>query len=94
MLEVLGVDEKYQKSGLGGALIEWGIRQADQDGLELYLDASMKGLPFYLKRGFEISKVVELPERPDYGKFVNTSLVRKSVRAIGPREIEQPLSAH
>lgn len=77
VLEVLGVDEKYQKTGLGSALIDWGLRQADQDGLETYLDASMAGLPFYLNRGFAIGKVVPLPERVEYGKFVNTSLIRK-----------------
>lgn len=85
VLEALGVDENYQTLGLGSALIEWGLRQADQDGREVYLDASMKGLPFYLARSFEIGKVVDLPGRLEYGKFVNTSLIRKPVLAVEPR---------
>lgn len=76
VLEMLGVDQDYQRRGIGDALISWGLRKADQDKLESYLDASMLGLPFYERRGFQFGKLIELPKRPEYGEFVYTSVVR------------------
>ncbi|KAK4991847.1 hypothetical protein LTR50_001466 [Elasticomyces elasticus] len=77
-LELLGTDEHYQRHGIGHELVKWGCDRADADGLECYLDASMKGAPFYKKHfGFEAKKEVAVPKRPEvYGEFVCVSLVR------------------
>ena len=40
-------------------LIEWGTRQADEAGLECYVEASVMGRPLYEKHGFRVVK--ELP---------------------------------
>lgn len=78
VLEMLGVDQSYQGRKVGYALVEWGIRQADQEGLEAYLDASMKGAPLYKNKfGFEFGRMVALPLRPkQYDEFIYESLRR------------------
>ncbi|KAK8122288.1 Acyl-CoA N-acyltransferase [Apiospora sp. TS-2023a] len=78
MLEFLGVDQGYQGKGLGFALLDWGCRQADKVGLEVYLDATIKGLPFYKKCcGFEERKPLVMPVRPDtYGNYELVASVR------------------
>ncbi|CAJ2511991.1 Uu.00g076160.m01.CDS01 [Anthostomella pinea] len=66
MLEFLGVDPAYQQKGLGFTLVDWGCRQADATGLEVYLDATIKGLPFYKKHfGFQERKALVMPARVD-----------------------------
>jgi GNAT superfamily N-acetyltransferase len=64
VLELFGVDENYQKQGIGTALILWGIEQADKEGLEVYLDATEKGCPYYTNHhGFAYGGNVEIPDR-------------------------------
>ncbi|KAI1871738.1 hypothetical protein JX265_005724 [Neoarthrinium moseri] len=78
MLEFLGVDAEYQNRGLGFALVDWGCREADSAGLEVYLDATIRGLPFYKKNfGFEDRKVLDIPVRPDsFGTYELMAVVR------------------
>ncbi|KAK7962399.1 uncharacterized protein PG986_003224 [Apiospora aurea] len=78
VLEFLGVDQGYQGKGLGFALVDWGCRQADKAGLETYLDATIKGLPFYKKCfGFEERKPLIMPTRHDtYGNYELVASVR------------------
>ncbi|KAK5114193.1 hypothetical protein LTR62_002763 [Meristemomyces frigidus] len=82
VLELLGVDEDYQERGIGASLLKWGTDQADQEGLETYLDASEKGKPYYQRRhGFGRSKGFEepIPDRKEYGSYAPVSLVREPV---------------
>ncbi|KAL1311863.1 hypothetical protein AAFC00_001935 [Neodothiora populina] len=77
MLEMLGTHEDYQRHGLGSALVKWGCDLADQDGLEVYLDASERGAPVYQKHfAFESRMQINIPDRPAYGSFVYLSHVR------------------
>ncbi|KAF2487360.1 acyl-CoA N-acyltransferase [Neohortaea acidophila] len=78
MLEMLGVDQECQGQGIAARLIKWGTDQADAAGLESYLDASEKGLPYYKKRhGFGArEKAVEIPKKEPYGKYDYMSIVR------------------
>jgi hypothetical protein len=46
-------------------LTEWGIQQADEAGLETYLEASEMGRPLYERYGFEV--VRDMPF--DMGKY-------------------------
>lgn len=78
VLEFLGVDKDYQQRGLGFTLVDWGCRQADALGLEVYLDATIKGLPFYKRHfGFEEKKVLSIPPRPaSFGTYELVASVR------------------
>lgn len=54
-LVMLGVAPGYQGQGVGGALIEPILRQADHDGLPCYLETSTeRGVNFYQKHGFTV----------------------------------------
>ncbi|KAL5338211.1 acyl-CoA N-acyltransferase [Aspergillus crustosus] len=57
-LEGLFVHPDYQRRGIARALMQWGIEEADRLGLEIYLDATAAGRPFYTTCGFETRKVV------------------------------------
>ncbi|KAI3338322.1 hypothetical protein F4824DRAFT_460480 [Ustulina deusta] len=64
MGEFIAVDQAYQKTRLGFTLSDWGCRQADEGGLELYGDASMKGLPIWKRYGCEERGLIRIPGRP------------------------------
>lgn len=74
---MLGTHEDYQGRGIGGGLVGWGCDLADSENLEVYLDASERGAPVYQKHfAFEPRKLIPIPEKPPYGKFVYISHVR------------------
>ena len=78
--------EGYQRRGIADALIRWGTEQADEQGLETYLDASQVGLPWYKKHhGFREAKVIPLPDRPSYGSYSYMSIIREPQK-IGKAE--------
>lgn len=52
MLKELYITPEYQRRGLGGRLVEWGVKKADELGLPAYTDATPEGLGLYLKHGF------------------------------------------
>ncbi|KAJ7033455.1 acyl-CoA N-acyltransferase [Mycena alexandri] len=66
-LSLMVVDPKYQRQGIGQALLEWGLNQADAEGLEVYLESSDAGLRLYRKNGFEIVVWNELPDKQSEG---------------------------
>ncbi|KAK8064958.1 hypothetical protein PG994_007596 [Apiospora phragmitis] len=85
MLEFLGVEQGYQGKGLGFALVDWGCRQADKAGIGVYLDATIKGLPFCKKWfGSEEKKPLIMPTRRD--TYANYELVT-SVRLPSPKTV-------
>jgi GNAT superfamily N-acetyltransferase len=54
-LRLLGVDRVQQGRGLGGALLQHGLRRADADGHPCYLETfSERNVPFYLRHGFDL----------------------------------------
>ncbi|KAF2200009.1 acyl-CoA N-acyltransferase, partial [Delitschia confertaspora ATCC 74209] len=55
------VDPSYQRQGVGRKLLEWGIKQADQDGVPMYLEATPPGKVMYERLGFEVLDVAEFP---------------------------------
>ncbi|WPH03335.1 Hypothetical protein R9X50_00621200 [Acrodontium crateriforme] len=57
-LGTLAVDEDYRRQGIATLLMEWGIQQAEKDGLPLYLEATPMGALFYPSLGFEAIKVI------------------------------------
>lgn len=48
------VDPSYQHQGVGQALLQWGLDQADAQSLEVYLESSEDGLRLYEKNDFEL----------------------------------------
>jgi predicted N-acetyltransferase YhbS len=51
-LKTLAVSPKFQRKGVGTALVKWGMERARLNGERLYVDASYVGKPLYLKLGF------------------------------------------
>lgn len=96
MLEFLGVDRDYQQKGLGFTLVDWGCRQADAQGLEVYLDASPRGLPFYKRHfGFEEKKVLQIPLRPEtFGSYELMAVVRSPKVWSFSDIVDKQLSSH
>lgn len=42
-LDILAVDPKYQRLGVGGKLVEWGTTRADDLGVEAVVESSVFG---------------------------------------------------
>ncbi|MCJ1379605.1 hypothetical protein MMC17_002707 [Xylographa soralifera] len=54
----LYVRPEYQRRGIGGDLVEWGLKKADELEIVAYTEASAEGLGLYLKHGFrEVDRV-------------------------------------
>ena len=62
-LEVLGVDPDCQRRGLGSALVQVGIRRADNDNVPTYVDTTEEdNLGFYARFGFEVRKEIAVTD--------------------------------
>jgi GNAT superfamily N-acetyltransferase len=54
-LLIVGVDRPVQRRGLGGALLQPMLEQADADAMPCYLETFQpKNLPFYRRHGFHV----------------------------------------
>lgn len=53
LMTVLCVHPEYQRLGIGGKLLDWGLKEADKEGLECWIDSSPFGLGLYKKHGWE-----------------------------------------
>lgn len=53
-LKLLIIDPDYQRKGLGGKLLKWGIDQAAQQGVPAWLESSPMGKALYEKNGFRV----------------------------------------
>ena len=51
-LEIVATDPSYQGKGAGTQLMQWGLNQADEQGVEAYLEASPDAVPLYERLGF------------------------------------------
>ncbi|KAF2968313.1 hypothetical protein GQX73_g5253 [Xylaria multiplex] len=77
MGEFIVIDQDYQKTGLALTLFNWGCHQADRAGLEIYGDASMKGLPVWKHYGCEERETIRIPGRPgSFETYVVVAMVR------------------
>ena len=82
MGEFIGIDTQYQSKGLASTFLDWVCRQADEMGLEIYIDATAVGLPIYKSRyGFDEVKSLHMPVRPaTYGTYEVVAMVRSPKR--------------
>lgn len=51
-LSLLVTREGFQRKGIGKQMMAWGLREADENQLPVYLEASPAGQPLYEKSGF------------------------------------------
>ncbi|KAJ8132419.1 hypothetical protein O1611_g1203 [Lasiodiplodia mahajangana] len=67
MAEFIAIENAYHHVGLAFALFDWGIHQAEVSGLEIYGDATVRGLPVWKRYGAEErGLVIRIPARPGY----------------------------
>jgi ribosomal protein S18 acetylase RimI-like enzyme len=68
-LETMGVDPAVQRRGLGGRLIEPGLRIADRDRVDCYLEtADPRNVAYYARHGFVVeNRALQLvPDGPTH----------------------------
>lgn len=79
-MRFLAVLPDYQRQGVGKKMLEWGLKQADELGVECWIDATPAGLGLYKKFGWEEVNVVTIDLEPYGGnpgeKEVNVQLIR------------------
>jgi len=91
-LEIIATRPDWQGKGAAGKLLRWGLERADQQGVEVYLEASPDGKPIYEHFGFEEVErlVVDLDGRDPCGtgeeEFVEVMMVRPA-RKMGEDSI-------
>ncbi|GAA5888940.1 hypothetical protein JCM6882_009688 [Rhodosporidiobolus microsporus] len=55
-LSILAVDPSKQRTGAGGALVKWGCKKADEEGMPMDLKATDVGVPLYARCGFKMDR--------------------------------------
>ncbi|KAJ6025051.1 hypothetical protein N7540_005848 [Penicillium herquei] len=84
-LKELYVLPEYQRQGLGGLLVAFGVHKADELSLPAYTEASPEGLELYVKHGFqEVDRVtVDLEKWGGLaGDFTSYGLLYRDARSI------------
>ena len=85
-MRLLVVLPQYQGKGIGTRLLRWGLEQADQLGVKVWIDASPAGLGLYKKLGWKEFSTLEIDLKEWGGKEgevdVTVSLIRE------PRKVE------
>lgn len=54
MLYFLGTLPEYERKGIGTLLLKEGLKEAEQDGVSVYLGATPSGRPLYERNGFTV----------------------------------------
>lgn len=89
-LSALAVKPGWQRRGIGGQLVDWGLAEADKEGIACVLEATGDGVRLYEKRGFRIVGEVSLKARDVVVKRRNL-LVNKKGEVLSVREVRMPL---
>ncbi|QKX61964.1 uncharacterized protein TRUGW13939_09120 [Talaromyces rugulosus] len=78
-LDVLAVDPSHQGQGIGKALLQWGLDEADRLGLVTFLESTNQGRPLYDKYDFEPTTSDTLDVTPFGldGVLTHTGMVRQ-----------------
>ena len=53
-LNIIFTHPHYRRKGAGDLIMQWGLKKADEMGVEMWLDATVYGIPLYKKYGFRI----------------------------------------
>lgn len=59
LLGMIVTAPEYRRRGAAGLLVRWGLDKADEDGVEIYLEASVAGRPMYEKFGLRVLKTID-----------------------------------
>lgn len=51
-LNIIFTHPNYRRQGVGDLIMKWGTQKADAMGVEMWLDATVYGVPLYKKHGF------------------------------------------
>ncbi|KAJ5290999.1 hypothetical protein N7478_000250 [Penicillium angulare] len=51
---------QYRRKGLGNLLMEWGVKKADEMGLDIWVEAAPSAVPFYERHGLLKVKTVDV----------------------------------
>jgi ribosomal protein S18 acetylase RimI-like enzyme len=58
-LKILAVHPGFQRKRVGAALLDWGLRHAQERGQKVYLESSPSGEGLYLRKGFkDVGKLI------------------------------------
>ncbi|KAJ3477003.1 hypothetical protein NLG97_g8957 [Lecanicillium saksenae] len=60
-LDMMGVRRACQGKGYAKAMVNWGVKQSEQDGCPLYVDATGDARTFYEKMGFKELGDLKIP---------------------------------
>ena len=83
-LELVATRPEYQGRGAAGRLLRWGLAKADEDGAEVYLEASPDGKPIYEHLGFnEVDRLVVQLKKEVLGEneFIECFMIRPVTKA-------------
>ncbi len=74
----LSVDMQYQRQGLGGRMMEWGIEELERKHLPSVIIATEAGYGLYLKYGYTLQETwhVDLSKWGGKGTYMNALLTR------------------
>ena len=67
----------YRNRGLGGRLVEWGLREADEKGLEAYVEGTFLGRGLYERYGFVVMHLAEMEFGNEHGDEEWVRLVKQ-----------------
>ncbi|KAI9881207.1 MAG: hypothetical protein M1830_007185 [Pleopsidium flavum] len=66
LLEMCFVHPEHRRRGAGSLLTEWGIRKADEMGVEAFVESTDDGKPVYAQHGFAVMNDFDInPTIPD-----------------------------
>ncbi|KAL4878346.1 acyl-CoA N-acyltransferase [Aspergillus karnatakaensis] len=84
-LETLFVHPEHQGKGVGSALLDWGVCEAERLGLVVYLEATEAGRPLYERAGFEAVETVvfDAAEFGGFGRQTYTFMLREPRGVLG-----------
>jgi GNAT superfamily N-acetyltransferase len=87
-LDNLAVDFRYQRLGIGRALLDWGIKHARGIGLPVQTEAGPMGVGLYRKAGFEQVGIwkVKMVGSADGKKEMELPVMRRSFTKEGVEE--------
>ncbi|KAK2764021.1 hypothetical protein FQN54_009640 [Arachnomyces sp. PD_36] len=65
VLNILFTHPNHRRKGAGDLAMEWGIKKADELGIEMWIDATPLGLPLYKKHGLIVVHETVLEPKTD-----------------------------
>lgn len=87
-LEMLATSPAFQGKGAGTQMMQWGLAQADVQGMEAYLEASPDSVRLYEKHGFREAQRLDTlidNERVKSTWYRNLYMIRQPAQKLQQR---------